>query len=281
MFVRKKIDYYPITIILLVFAVDVGIFLLSPSLVIPIIWAIASLVVKGMICAWNHHHQHCTFFHRVPWANRAIELIMGLQTGIVGEAWVLHHTLGHHLNYLDQSKDESAWKDKHGRKMSHLVYSCKVSLMAYPLALRVGKRHPRSRRKLLQNIALTALVLALMLWINWINALIIFVLPMLVLYFMTIHVTYNHHAGLDTDDPYQATYNITNRWYNFFTCNLGYHTAHHIQCGRHWSELPQFHEEIKDKIPPHLFLEAKLPFVLLSKLEAALVRQRRKAFSSR
>ena len=270
MLVRKKVDYYPVAAILLVFAIDIAVFWFSPSIVVPIIWAIASLNVKGWICAWNHHHQHCTFFVRSPLANRLIELIMGLQTGIVGEAWVLHHTLGHHINYLDQSKDESAWKDSRGQMMSRLVYAWKVTLLAYPLALKVGKRYPKSRQKLLQNLLMTALVLALLLWANWANALVIFILPMLILLFLTIDVTYDHHAGLDTENPYEATYNVTDRWYNLFTCNLGYHTAHHLQCGRHWSELPQLHEEIKDRIPAQLYVEAGFPFSWMTKTEQLL-----------
>lgn len=273
--VRKKVDYYLITAILLVFGIDLGVFLCSPSLAVPIIWAIASLSIKGWICSWNHHHQHCIFFI-VPWANRLIELIMGLHTGIVGEAWVLHHTLGHHLNYLDQSKDESAWKTPAGRLMSCLEYTLVVGIMAYPLALNVGKQHPKSRTKLVQNIALTLFVLGLFCWINWVNALIIFIIPMVVLLFATVYVTYHHHAGLDQADPYQATYNITDRWYNFFTCNLGYHTAHHLQCGRHWSELPQFHEEIKAKIPASLYKEAGFPFSWMTGVERAVARRSRK-----
>lgn len=272
MLVRKRIDYYPILAILFVFGIDLVIFLFSPSIIFPIAWAILSLNIKGWICSWNHHHQHCKFF--IPaWGNRLIELIMGLQTGVVGEVWVLHHTLGHHLNYLDQSKDESAWKNSSGQLMSHLVYTLKVGSLAYPLALKVGKNHPKSRNRLIQNLLLTALVLALLSWVNWVNTLIIFIIPMIALLFLTVSVTYHHHAGLDEADPYCATYNITDRWYNFFTCNLGYHTAHHLQCGRHWSELPQFHEAIKDKIPAHLYREAGFPFSWMTWVEKNMARR--------
>ncbi|MEM9450229.1 MAG: fatty acid desaturase [Cyanobacteria bacterium P01_E01_bin.6] len=275
MLVRKKIDYYPITAILFVLGIDLVVFLFSPSVLAPIIWAIASLSIKGWICSWNHHHQHCKFF-TIPWANRLIELVMGLHTGIVGETWVLHHTLGHHLNYLDQSKDESAWKATNGKLMSHLEYTAKVGTLAYPIALDVGKRYPKSRQKLIQNIVLTLAVLGGLAWINWVNTLIIFIIPMIALLYLTAYVTYHHHAGLDQDDPYQATYNITDRWYNFFTCNLGYHTAHHLQCGRHWSELPKFHEEIKERIPSHLYLDPGVPFSWMTKLEQSVSRKARK-----
>ena len=275
MLVRRKIDCYPIAFILCFFGIDLCVFLFSPSIVIPIVWAIGSLYFKGWICMWNHHHQHCKFF--VPeWANRSIELIMGLQTGIVGEAWVLHHTLGHHLNYLDQTKDESAWKTPSGRVMTEWEYTFRVGVEAYPKALKVGERHPNVRKKLIQNMVLTTVALGLLAWVNWAYTLIIFVIPMVFLLFMTAHATYSHHSGLDVTDPYLATYNITNRWYNLVSCNLGYHTAHHLQCGRHWSELPQLHEEIKDKIPAHLYREADFPYSFLTKLERKFSQRWRK-----
>lgn len=279
MFVRKKIDYYPITVILLVLGVDLGVFLFSHSLTIPIIWAIASLFIKGLICSWNHHHQHYKFFSHA-WANRLIELIMGLHTGIIGEAWVLHHTLGHHLNYLDQTKDESAWKTPSGRVMSYFEYTFRVGILAYPLALEVGKRHPKSRNRLIQNFLMTVAVLGLLAWVNWAYTLIIFVIPMIILFFVTISATYNHHSGLDTENPYEATYNITDNVYNFLTCNLGYHTAHHVQCGKHWSELPQFHAEIQDKIPAHLYRDAGFPFSVITKIGQSFGRQPRKMANS-
>ncbi|MGK7946684.1 MAG: fatty acid desaturase [Microcystaceae cyanobacterium] len=266
MLLRKQIDYYLVTVIVLVFGIDLLVLCLSDSILIPIIWTLLTLNVKGLICCWNHHHQHCKFFYR-PWANRLIELILGLQTGTVGELWVLHHNLGHHVNYLDQSKDESAWKTSQGKVMSRLEYSFKVASMAYPIGFRVGKNYPKSRQKLIQNILLTLLVLSLLSAINWLNTLIVFIIPMFVLLFMTAYATYDHHAGLDEDNPYLATYNVTDRWYNFFTCNLGYHTAHHIQYGRHWSELPEFHEEIKAHIPSHLYKSAGFPFGFITKME--------------
>ncbi|MDJ0843567.1 fatty acid desaturase [Crocosphaera sp.] len=273
MFVKKRIDYYPITVILLVLGIDLFIFFFSRSLWPLIVWIPLSLHIKGWICCWNHNHQHYNFF-TVSWANRLIELIMGLQTGIVGEAWVLHHTLGHHLNYLDQSLDESAWKTPQGRLMSRLEYTLKVGLMAYPKAFKVGQRYDKSRNKLIQNMVFTVLILGILCSIDWLKTLIMFIIPMIFLLFMVVYETYNHHAGLDEQDPYQATYNITDRWYNFFTCNLGYHTAHHLQCGRHWSQLPQLHEEIKHKIPTHLYREAGFPFNIMTKIEQQVVQLR-------
>ncbi|MEM9771993.1 MAG: fatty acid desaturase [Cyanobacteria bacterium P01_D01_bin.73] len=271
MLAKRSVDYYLTAVIGLVFLSDLAVFLYSDSVWVVILWSLALLNFKGWICAWNHHHQHCKFF-RYNWANRALELVMGLQTGVVGECWMLHHNLGHHRHYLDQTKDESAWKTPSGRTMGSLEYTLKVSALAYPKAIQVGLKYPRLLKKLVENMALTGVVLGVMAWINWVNTLILFVVPMVFLVVMTVYVTYDHHAGLDEQDPYKATYNVTDRWHNFCTCNLGYHTAHHIQCGKHWSDLPQVHEKIKHKIPPHLYREPAMQFVIMGKLERLFTR---------
>ena len=264
MLVRKKIDYYPITIILLISAIDLLVFFSSPSWILTLLWVAPSIYIKGFTCSLNHHHQHYKFFS-AKWANRIIEFVMGLQTGVVGELWVLHHTLGHHQNYLDQTKDESGWQKKNGETMNVLEYTLHVGNTTYARGLKVGQRYPRERKRLIQNIIVTLAAIALLTWYNWYNALVIFILPMVILLYATVFDTYKHHSGLDTEDPYQATYNIIDPTYNWFTCNLGYHTAHHLQCGKHWSELPALHEQIKDKIPQGLYREPGFPFPQVTK----------------
>jgi fatty acid desaturase len=81
--------------------------------------------------------------------------------------------------------------------------------------------------------------------------------------FFTAWVTYAHHAGLDVDNDFEASYNIMSPVYNLLTGNLGYHTAHHHKQGLHWSRLPALHEKIKDQIPERLFLTEHLGSSLL------------------
>jgi fatty acid desaturase len=212
---------------------------------------------KVCICSWNHHHQHLPTFRPV-WANRLLELIYALHTGITTNAWVLHHVLGHHLNYLDQKKDESGWKRKDGTTMGVIEYTLTIALTGYTRAYRVGRQHPKFQRSFLTMGTIVFLLLCVLATINWFNALFVFIIPMIHGLLITSWHTYSHHAGLDTDSHFEASYNIMNKWYNTLTGNLGYHTAHHYRQGVHWSLLPELHRKIEHQIPAHLYREFTL-----------------------
>jgi fatty acid desaturase len=200
----------------------------------------------------NHNHQHINVF-RSPPINRAFEVLLALQTGIGPYSWVLHHNLGHHLNYLNQrpsdSVDESRWTRHDGSQMGRLEYALRL-LASHQLDIqRVGRKHPHiHRRYLLMRIPLYAVAGTLLL-LNPINFLLVFGAAPLLTLFHTCWVTYEHHAGLHTDDPIEGSHNRINHVYNILSQNLGYHTAHHMRPGIHWSLLPDFHEKIRERIP--------------------------------
>jgi fatty acid desaturase len=156
------------------------------------------------------------------------------------------------VNYLDQEKDESGWKREDGSNMGELEYTIKLAISGYFSALKVGRRHPKYRGALLGMGSLALVLLSIALWYNFLAACLFFVAPMLIGYVITCWHTYSHHAGLETSNPYEASYNIMHRSYNIITGNLGYHTAHHLKQGVHWSKLPELHGRIKHKIPEHL-----------------------------
>ena len=65
---------------------------------------------------------------------------MPCSTGATTNLWVLHHVLGHHRNFLDQSKDESAWQRKDGNAMNALEYTLAIAGTAYLRGFRVGQK---------------------------------------------------------------------------------------------------------------------------------------------
>ena len=213
------------------------------------------VIPRGVISAWNHHHQHSNVFKQ-KLLNRVLEFFYALHTGVTTNLWLLHHNMGHHMNFLDQEKDESRWKRNDGMVMGRLEYTLKVSLTAYIRGYKVGKKFPRQQKRFLIFSSITFLLLLALTIYNPIGALFVFILPMIVSLMFTSWTTYDHHVGLDTEDIFAASYNITNKWYNRLTGNLGYHTAHHFKQGIHWSKLPELHEQIKHKIPAHCFTKS-------------------------
>jgi fatty acid desaturase len=259
---RYKQDRLPVLFITLLFLLDLLVYFFASNIFFITAWTLFVTVPKICICSWNHHHQHLATFFQTP-LNRLLEVIYAFHTGITTNAWVLHHVLGHHINYLDQEKDESGWLRPDGSKMGIFEYTITIAVTGYIRAYRVGKKHPKYQKSFISVGICIFLLLSLLVYFNPINALFVFVLPMMFGYLFTCWHTYSHHAGLESDNPYEASHNIMHHWYNVLTGNLGYHTAHHIKPGLHWSLLPEYHASIAHKIPVELYSRAFFPLNLL------------------
>ncbi|MDH5710734.1 MAG: fatty acid desaturase [Gammaproteobacteria bacterium] len=248
---RHKEDRWPVMIVLLLTVLDFVLYFTVSDLSILIPYYLLMIIPKGVICAWNHHHQHLfTFRNNV--LNRGLEFAYALHTGVTTNLWRLHHVLGHHLNFLDQEKDESRWKRKNGTKMGMVEYTLNVAITAYTRGFSVGRRYPKQMRPFLFYTVVTFFVVAALVWYHPAAGMMLFVLPMVTSLIFTAYVTYDHHSGLDTDNEFEASRNKLSPLFNLLTGNLGYHTAHHYKQGVHWSKLPELHEQIRGKIPEHL-----------------------------
>ena len=256
---RYRADRIPVLLFTLLFVLDLLVFFFVESLAFVGAWMVIGIFPKACISSFGHHHQHLPTFHRPIW-NRCLEVILGFQTGITGHAWFLHHVVGHHQHYKDQALDESRWQREDGSKMGVLEYAAVLFGTGYFRAYMAGARFSRHRRIFVAMILLQVALLSLLFFVNWANALLLFLLPMAISLYITCWHTYYHHAGLGTVDDFEASFNIEHRWYNLLTGNLGYHTAHHLGGGLHWSLLPRLHHEIRDRIPAELFREPCIPF---------------------
>jgi len=259
---RHKEDRWPVLIILTLTVVDFMLYLTVSNALVLFVYYLLMIIPKGTVCAWNHHHQHLFTFRNV-FLNRGLEFVYALHTGVTTHLWRLHHVLGHHLNFLDQEKDESRWARKNGTPMGVVEYTLNVALTAYPRGFRVGKKHPKQLKPFLVYTLLTFVIVALLVWYKPVPAILLFVLPMVTSLLFTAYVTYEHHSGLDTQNEFEASYNNLNPLYNVLTGNLGYHTAHHHKQGVHWSRLPQLHATIEDKIPRHLYTKSAITNMVL------------------
>ena len=250
---RKTADRMPVLLILSLTLVDFFLYFAVESFWVLAVYFALTVVPKGCICSWNHHHQHTKTFRSTP-LNRLLEIAYALHTGVTTNLWLLHHVFGHHHNYLDQTIDESRWKRNDGKHMGEIEYTFVVSLTAYYRGYLVGKKYPNHYRTHAIYTALTLLLVIGLTIYHPLQSLMLFIMPMIVGLMITAWVTYDHHAGLDeTEDHFKASYNNINPVFNLVTGNLGYHTAHHYRQGLHWSELPALHAKIQGDIPEEMY----------------------------
>lgn len=273
---RYSEDRVPIACFLALFAIDVTIYLTVDAWWLLATWFVLGILPKACVCAFNHHHQHVPVFHSAL-ANRLLEVVYGLHTGITSHGWVLHHSLGHHVNYLDQTLDESRWQRRDGTKMGELEYSVDVAITAYPRAFGVGARYPRQRRIFVAMGLLTLALVVTLVALRPLPGLFVFVLAPAFSLFGTAWATYCHHAGRSTETHFVACNNILQSFYNKATGNLGYHTAHHYKPGVHWSRLPQLHDEIAHLIPGDAYIAPGWPWSLAGDGIPATVKLAREA----
>jgi fatty acid desaturase len=248
---REPIDVVPTAVMLVVFAVQLAIVALvrHPLQALLAVIVLFPLQVNFAGMCHNHHHRN-TFRYRV--LNRAFEVVMFLQLGMLPYGYTLHHNIGHHRYYLDQTRDSNRWRRADGTVMGSWEFAWTLCRHMYPTVIRIGRQHPTVFRKFRRMAWVSAGVLAALLAIAPVSAFIVFVLPLPAALLVQAQATYYQHAGLASADPLRASRSAVDRLYNLRTLNLGYHTAHHLRPSLHWSKLPAFHAEIAARIPAEL-----------------------------
>jgi fatty acid desaturase len=248
---REPIDVLPVAAIGTVTLLQVAIFTLLHDPVHVLLAVVLLFPLQLNFAGMCHNHHHRSTFRR-PLANRVFEIAMFFQLGMLPFGYTLHHNIGHHRHYLDQNHDSNRWGRADGSVMGPWEFAWRLCVAMYPTVWRIGRHHPAIFRKFRRMAAVCGAILAVLLAIDPLHALVVFVLPLPVALLLQAQATYYQHAGLATRDPLRASRSVVDRVYNLRTLNLGYHTAHHLRPGLHWSKLPAFHATIAATIPPQL-----------------------------
>jgi len=253
---KVRADVIPVLGVLLLLALQLWACTLSPLWAFLVAWAMIYFV--GTTAVLQHHHNHLPIFHN-RWLNGLIDLVMGLQSGITAYGWVLHHNIGHHGNYLQQQPapaevevDASTWTRADGSCMRRWEYVWYNRRRMHAECTRIGQRATKIHR-LYRNYrhASWLITAVLLVAFGWSAFFAVVVLPQ-VMVLITFETTYGHHAGLHAEDDLEASRNITTGYYNRLRLNLGFHTAHHMKPGVHWSRLPALHAKLAGAIPEEL-----------------------------
>jgi len=248
---RHRADLSAVAFVGGVFAAQLGLFLAVDRGWLAALGVAALLPLQSVAIACVHNHHHQPVF-TAAWANRLYEVVLFLETGLPPFLLTLHHNLGHHRTYLTPSADTLRWRRPDGQPMRFGEYLWVNFADVYRHTATLGRRHPAVRRKFRIMLAPSLLALGVLAAARPGRAVLVYLLPMVLTVLNVIRVGWEHHAGLDAHDHLTASRNRAGHLYNRLTFNSGYHTAHHLRPGLHWSQLPRFHQEIGDRIPAPL-----------------------------
>jgi fatty acid desaturase len=222
-----------------------------------IVYAIVAFTLIGDTNYLLHLHIHRPF-SRKPSFNLVLDLSMGAATGMTGSNWRIQHLYGHHRGIDLPYRGDRGILESYSpvRAISFSAVSMWETfyspiLESFRKGLLDDIRTPISYRwACCEQLLLLLFVAVLAIWQP--RLVLIYLLPWyLVTHFITRYVDYLNHYGCDegSEDPYVRANNSLSRWFNYSTHNFGYHTAHHIRPGAHWTELPAIHGAIAHRIP--------------------------------
>ena len=222
------------------------------------IYAVGIFTLIGKTNYLLHLHIHRPF-SRVRALNLLFDLSLSAVSGMTASNWRIQHLYGHHRGIDRPYRGERAWHMETYsvlRAVSFSVMTLPETFYA-PIAESFRKgvlaniTSPISYRwAFCEQMLQIAFVAALLAWQPRVT--LTYLLPWYaVTHFIARYVDYLNHYGCDesSDNPYLRANNSLSWWFNFSTHNFGYHTAHHIRPGAHWTELPAIHKTLADKVP--------------------------------
>lgn len=225
---------------------------------LPLPWALAVFslnVVFGLVAhVINHNVSHCPMFEDER-ANRLASFGISALLGIPATAISASHIYNHHVH----NNNEHDWlrstvlAEARG-PLRLLKYVWHVFSLPR-LAARPGAEGiPAALRGQIQRENLfVVVVLAGALSASWQVTLTYFVLARLCALSCLFVLNLVQHDGLEHEDGVNRCHNYTNKYLNLVLFKNGYHSAHHLRPGAHWSELDALHDaKVKPVARPSL-----------------------------
>lgn len=236
--------------------------ILMPQFVaLPAALAVPWIVAAFLSCCASHvvvhNHNHRVIFTSDA-ANIGFNLLATLARGHCASDVHIAHNQNHHV---EQGRDGDWIRPSLGGE-GHPVMRLTRYIARATLSMRRERRRlgwegmwrlpqPFRTSMLVEKVFLPCVIVALTLH-DWRAFLLFCVLPWAASLAWLVGFNYVQHEGCDPESRYGHSRNFTGPFTNWLLFNNGYHTAHHLDSGLHWSELPEAHRRISASIPPVL-----------------------------
>lgn len=226
------------------------------SMVVFITLYIMQLVMAVAVSVMTHNHQHLPMWTN-KWLNRFTDNWLTVFYGLPVFVWIPTHNVNHHV-YINKEEDYTKTY-RYSEKNNLVTMLSYPSISGYFQQLAIVKFFKALRKKdktkfytyCFQIFTLVTWV-GVSLIVDWRKALYFVVIPQQVSLFTVLIFNYFQHVHTDEETEFNNSRNFTGFLLNFVLLNNGYHTAHHVNAGWHWSLLPQKHKELEPKIDPVL-----------------------------
>ena len=209
-----------------------------------------------LACIINHNHQHCPTFVPLP-LNRLFGVLLSLAMGFPASGVVAMHNHNHHVHnnhaedFVRVSLVNFRWNLLNLLLLPFVALRRYASVKSRELAAWRTTRPDLYRQLCLERWTLYPMMIVLGV-ARPLETLVYLILPWLFGQWGILAINLIQHDGCDPDSEYNHSRNFVGRWINWCTFNNGYHTAHHLRPGLHWSLLPQLHEQIREQMDPAL-----------------------------
>jgi len=199
--------------------------------------------------------------------NRVFQVILSFAFGGQVSAYVPGHNLSHH-KHLQTAKDNTrTYKLRYRANFLNQALCLFVMLPGLlrtemGFAKQLAKVKPRWYKQYRMEFVFVWVWRLAWLLIDWKLFLLVMMLPNIFCLWGIFGSNFFQHDGCDENHPYNHSRNFTGKYLNFLMCNNGYHGAHHMKPGLHWSLYPAYFEkEIAPYIHPALNQKYLIPYL--------------------
>lgn len=200
-----------------------------------------------------HNTSHRKFFKReYEWANQYIPWILGPFMGQSPETYFSHHIGMHHPeNNLEDDKSSTLQFQRDDffdflKYFGNFLFIGVIELVEYFKS----KNRKKLLKKVIRGEFSFLLLAAALMFINWKAGMVVFILPFIFIRFAMMSGNWAQHAFIDAQNPennYRNSITLINTTYNDRCFNDGYHIGHHLHPGMHWSDMPNYFLENKER----------------------------------
>lgn len=224
------------------------------------------LILSVSVGVIVHNHKHVPIWKN-SFLNTITDCWLTLLYGFPVFGWIPTHMQNHH-SYTNKDEDYTktyAFSEKNNliTLLFYPTYSGGIQQKAIFKYLKdlFGNNRAKFWQHMLQFVCLAVFLFAAF-YIDWRKAIFYVIIPNQIALNSVLFFNYMQHIHADENSEFNHSRNIIGPWLNLFLFNNGYHTAHHIKPYLHWSRLPAFHDEIKDKIDPSLLEYSMIWYII-------------------